>query len=81
MAESEKLPPTLGALKQHVLRAYIQARVWGQAAIAQQVFPDPFQNGYYKDKDGSLKPIPTDLLPAPEAIIEMVRCQCKADCS
>jgi hypothetical protein len=27
MAESEKLPPTLEALKQHILRAHIQARV------------------------------------------------------
>ena len=81
MAESDKLPPTLGALKQHVLRAHIQARVWGQAHIAQQEFLDPLQNGYYKDEDGQLKPIATESLPAPEAIIEMVRCQCKGDCS
>ena len=33
IAESEKLPPTLGALKQHILRARVQARVWGQAAV------------------------------------------------
>ena len=33
MAESEKLPPTLGALKRHILRARVQARVWGQAAV------------------------------------------------
>ena len=32
MAESEKLPPTMGALKQHILRTHLQARVWGQAA-------------------------------------------------
>ena len=81
MAESEKLPPTLGALKQHVLRAHIQASVWGQADIAQQVFLEPLENGYHKDKDGQLKPVTTELLPAPEAIIEMVRCRCKADCS
>ncbi|KAJ8418782.1 hypothetical protein AAFF_G00002810 [Aldrovandia affinis] len=81
MAESDKLPPTLGALKQHVLRAHIQARVWGQTDIVQQEFLDPLQNGYYKDKDGQLKPVTTEFLPAPEAIIEMVRCQCKVDCS
>ena len=34
MAESDKLPPTIGALKQHILRVHIQAWVWGQAAIA-----------------------------------------------
>ena len=31
MAESEKLPPTMGALKQHILRTHMQARVCGQA--------------------------------------------------
>ena len=33
IAESDKLPPTFGALKQHILRAHVQARVWGQAAV------------------------------------------------
>jgi len=33
-AQSEKLPPTLGALKQHILRAHVQAM--GQAAVPQQ---------------------------------------------
>ena len=59
MAESDKLPPTLGALRQHVLRAHILARVW-------PVFPmqepqlDPLQNGYYKESDGQLKSTMTD---------------------
>ncbi len=35
MAESVKLPPTIGALKQHILRVHLQASVWGQACIAQ----------------------------------------------
>ncbi|KAK5929735.1 hypothetical protein CgunFtcFv8_010949 [Champsocephalus gunnari] len=35
-AESDKLPPTLGALKQHILRVHVQTRVWAQAAIALQ---------------------------------------------
>ena len=81
MAEGDKLPPTLGALKQHILRAHVQARVWAQAATAQQDIPDPLQNGFYKDKDGHIKPVTTEVLPAPAAIIEMVRCQCKTDCS
>jgi len=82
MAESDKLPPTLGALRQHVLRVHIQATVWGQASIAlQDPQLDPLQNGYHKESDGQLKPTMTDALPAPKAIIEMVRCQCKTDCS
>ena len=81
MADGEKLPPTLGALKQHILRVRVQSRVWAQASIARQEFLDPLQNGFYKDKDGLVKPTTTELLPAPEAIMEMVRCQCKTDCS
>ena len=41
MAESEKLPPTMGALKQHILRTHMQVRVWGQAAHPKQVPLDP----------------------------------------
>jgi len=41
MAESEKLPPTLGTLKQHMLRAHVQGRVWSQAAVTQQEMLDP----------------------------------------
>ena len=81
MAESNRLPPTSGALKQHILRAHIQARVWGQASIAQQEFLDPLQNGFYKDANGDLVPHTTDDLPAPKAIIEMVNCHCKGNCS
>ena len=55
MAESDKLPPTPGALRQHVLRVHIQARVWGQASIAlQHPQLDPMQNGYHKESDGQL---------------------------
>ena len=73
MAESEKLPPTMGALKQHILRTHVQARVWGQAAHPKQVPMDPLLNGYYKDHDdGQLNPTTTDVPPAPKAIIEMV---------
>ena len=76
MAEIDKLPPTIGALKQHILRVHIQARMWGQAAIAHQDAQlDPLENGYFKDADGLLKPTTTDALPAPKAIVEMVRCR------
>lgn len=36
---------------------------------------------YYYILTGMMKPITTEVPPAPEAIIEMVRCQCKSDCS
>ena len=81
MAESNRLPPTLGALKQHIIRVHIQASVWEHASIAQQEFLDPLQNGLCKYANGDLVPHTTDALPAPKAIIEMVNCHCKGNCS
>jgi len=51
MAENEQLPPNLGALKQHMLRARVQATVLGQAAIPQQELLDRLENGYHMDSD------------------------------
>jgi len=34
MAEYDRLHPTVGALRQHIMRVHIQAYVWGQAAIS-----------------------------------------------
>ncbi len=48
--------------------------------MQQQPF-EPLQFGYYKDTDDQLLPVTTLVLPAPQAIIEMVRCQCKTNCS
>ena len=82
MVESENLPPTMGALKQHILRMHVQARAWGQTAHPKQVPSDPLQNGYHKDHgDGQLNLTIIDVPPAPKAIIDMVRCQCKGNCT
>ena len=78
IAESEKLP----APKQYTLRAHVEGAVWGQAAVFQQDLLDPVGNGYHRDSDdGQLQPTATDVLPAPEAILEMIRCQCNGNCS
>ena len=54
-----------------------EATVWGQTSVAQQQFLDPLKHSFYKDTTGQVKPVTTDVLPAPKAIIEMVRCQCR----
>ncbi len=36
LAESNKLPPTLGALEAHINRVRLQSRVWCQATVMQQ---------------------------------------------
>ena len=58
-------------------RAHVQARIWGQATVYQQELLDPLENGYHMDSNGQLKPKTTDVLPASDAIVEMVRCQCQ----
>ncbi len=63
MTESDKMPPSMGALNQHILRANIQARVWDQAAVPEQKLLDPLKNGYNKDSSCyDLKPTTTDIL-------------------
>ncbi len=81
LAESNKLPPTLGALEEHINYVRLQSRVWCQATVMQQQPLDPLQFGYYMDTDGQLLPLTTKVLPAPQAIIELVRCQCRTNCS
>jgi hypothetical protein len=57
MAESGKLLSTLGALKQHILRTHIKARVLRQTAVSKQELFDPLENGYHRDNnDGQLQP-------------------------
>ena len=66
IAESNKLPPTLGALEEHIKRVRVQSRVWFQATIMQQ---QPFELlifGYYKDTNGQILPVTTKVLPAPQ---------------
>jgi len=81
LAESNKLPPTLGALEEHIKRVRLQSRVWCQATVMQQQPLDPLKFGYYKVASGQMFPVTTNTLPAPQAIIELVRCKCNTNCS
>ncbi len=81
LAESNTLPPTLGALEEHIQRVRLQCREWCQATMTQQQPFEPVYFGYYKDTGGQMLPITTNVLPAPQPIIEMVKCQCKTNCS
>ena len=49
----------------------------GLDKVYQQELLDPLGNGYHMDSNGQLKPTTTDVPPAPDAIVEMVRCQCQ----
>ena len=74
-AESERLPPTQAALHQALRRAHYQLLVWNNDHVANPVLPSP--EGYgWQDEDGKWVPVMKNLPPAPEAIIQLVRCKC-----
>ena len=78
--ESEKLPPTRGALKEHILRACYQTSVWAQADIADPNIPEINSCGWKYTEEGyvpntSATPI------APDAVLILVRCGCGEKCS
>ncbi len=67
---------TTAALKQHILRSHTQAFIWGHATEA--MIADV---GFIME-DGVLCPKTMDLRPAPDAILELVKCNCKSgNCS
>lgn len=76
--QSQQLPPTSAALKQHLKRANYQAFIW-RNALNPETESSPHNHGW-QIKDGHLQIVWTDLLPAPEAVMELVCCNCKSTC-
>ena len=71
----QSLPPTSAAAKYHSLRVYLQVREWkGSAEL------HPTDWGWQKCDEGFV-PLQTDLPPAPEHLLRVIRCNCKTDCS
>lgn len=71
------LPPKSAAAKFHNLRVYLQVQQW----IGQGDTLVPHAWGWYTDTERSkLLPVTTDLPPAPEHLMKVVRCQCKTGC-
>jgi len=69
-------PPTEGAATQHILRAQLQALVWERALAPSLVTLSPTDYGYNDD----YSPIPSSLPPAPQSVLEVIRCGCKTTC-
>lgn len=70
LAESGMLPPATGALEEHIEDVRVQSRICSQATV----------------NSGSICLTHSNMatnksLPAPHTIVELVRCQCKENCS
>ena len=74
-AQSEKLPPTQDALYYAVLRSHYQSMVWDNDKVAMPNLPTPQEYGWELD-NGLWKEVMTTQLPAPDAIINLIKCGC-----
>ncbi len=72
----QTLPPTSAAAKYHSLRVYLQVQKW--KASGDELLPVEWG---WKESDGGPTPVYTDLPPAPDELLQVVRCNCRSDCS
>ena len=80
-AEGENLPPTMGALLEHIKRAHYMAMVYVRNLISVQDLPSPESYGWKFNQDrGIYEPVMTLVSPAPAAIFDLVKCNCKKGC-
>lgn len=70
------LPPTSAAAKFHSLRVYYQVQQW--KGTADELLPSDWG---WKESDGEFIPVQTDLPPAPQELLQIIRCTCTTDCS
>ena len=72
----QTLHPTSSAAKYQSLRVYYQIRQWQGTEVGMSP-----QDWGWKESDGALFPVTTDLDPAPNDLLQIVRCNCQTDCS
>lgn len=72
--QPESLPPTSSAASFHSQRVYLQVQEWRGNTLQPQ-------NWGWRLSDGNLIPIRMDRPPAHEMLLEIIRCNCKTDCS
>ena len=72
----QSLPPTSAAAKYHSLRVYLQVKEWKGSADGLH----PADWGWRECEEGFV-PLQTSLPPAPEHLLQIIRCNCQTDCS
>jgi len=74
----DNLPPTQGALVEHIKRAAYQAgHVWAQMLVAIPELPSAQEWGWEQNTSGGWEVEWTELPEASQACYELVRCSCK----
>jgi len=76
----EKLPPNQHAVLQHIHCAVFQAGTWTTSTQTQQMMPSPKNYRWTKEQE-SWAPVWVTLPEVSAAGRELIRCNCKGDCS
>ena len=78
--EAEKPPPT--KLIHAIDHAHYQSMIWNRDTVPHQHFPPFTDYDWLLNKDDFTVPIMVSLPPAPNAILELVKCDClKSNCT
>jgi len=81
-AEGQSLPPTTGSLQLHIRRAHYIVMIWRRATESHPSLPSPAACGWeLLAEEGIYTPIQMCQSPAPEAVINLVKCGCKKGCT
>ena len=72
------LPPTSAAAKYHSYRVFYQVQEWACLGTSLELMPEEW--GFQLQR-GQLLPVHTDIPPAPEELLNVIRCGCTTDCS
>jgi hypothetical protein len=70
------LPPTSAAAQHHSYRVYWQVQEWRGDGF--NLNPNDWG---WKVHEGLMVPVMTDMEPAPKALLEIIRCNCKEGCA
>ena len=76
-----QIPPTDNSLRANIRRAHYQAAIWRSCRSQHPPNQSPVEFGWYISDDGHMLPRMFDGEPniAPEYVLKMIKCQCKAE--
>ena len=77
---SDKLPPTTDAFVHHMKRVNYQSFNWVHAHEHYLKLPEMEKNRWKIDK-GNMVPVYMSNPPAPDVVLTLTECKCKANCS
>ncbi|KAJ8399834.1 hypothetical protein AAFF_G00405640 [Aldrovandia affinis] len=78
--ESSQLPPCEDCLFMHAMHANYQAGIWRASLQQHPHVPSPVEHGWARNDDGQLTAEWMRGCPAPEAVLQLLSCNCSRRC-